>query len=67
VEQHQRGRTRSGVDAIDVDEITVGRLPALAPQARPAAGRSQRCVDRLQVAAGQPARGAKSAQRIGSA
>jgi hypothetical protein len=38
---------------IDVDEIAVGRLPALAREREPR-GRAQRRIDRLQVPARQP-------------
>ena len=41
---------------IDVDEIAVGRLPALARE-RKARGRAQRSIEGLQVPARQPPRG----------
>ena len=61
VEQHQQRRAGRGafVEVVDVDEVVVGRDPALAAPARHGAGLG--CVtrqlgrpDRLRVAAGQP-------------
>jgi hypothetical protein len=44
------------VDEVDVDEIVVGRLPALAAQRDASRRREQGGVDRLQVRVGEPAR-----------
>ena len=55
VEQHDQRRFRGTSYPVELDEITVGRLPlrAAVVHARPRAQHG--CVDRLRVAAWQPA------------
>ena len=56
------------VDLLDVDEVAVRRIPALAPVRDPGRWRQPGCPDRLQVAAAQPARGAiGAASSVGTA
>ena len=57
VEEVDPGRARRAVGEIHLDEIAVGRVPALAPIAHRGRWSETRGVDRLQVGMRQPARG----------
>ena len=56
VQHHEQRRRWRPLQPVHVEEVTVGKLPALAAQRQARAGSQQRAEHRLGVAAAQPAR-----------